>query len=150
MLRQEKSLPSEAPEAPFPVRADLNDFEAWVQWASKGFTGPSYDGLADWLRAVPGRTVRDWKGKGPSQPWPANDWDTPWHKLKPNEYREQAVRHLARELPQNVRQAAAHDPMLVWNDYGRKYRWRLPSDPPAEGANQSRGRDDSEPAAVHK
>lgn len=108
---------------------DAADFERHI--ASLMADRPEADRIAleRFLRANPGMTVRDWKGKGPSVPMGANNWDKPWHRLRTADVREEATRAFARELPQNVRQAAARDRGLIWNDLARKYRLRLPSDP---------------------
>ena len=77
-------------------------------------------------------TVGDWKGLGPVVPPDAQRWEKPWKRLKPDEVKAEAVRHFARELPRNLRQAAAHHPGLIWNALARKYRPRLASDPAAD------------------
>lgn len=112
---------------------DKQDFESHLASLLCGWEEPERSELEGFLRANPGMTVRDWKGLGPSVPVEAEQWEKPWHRLKPEEVRAEAVRRFARELPRNVRQAAARDPALIWNDLAHKYRRRLPSDPPFAG-----------------
>lgn len=113
---------------------DLADLEAHIARVVAGrASDPDYAGLADYLRANPGHTVRDYKGLGPSVPPDPRPWEKAWHKVTAEEVRTAAPAASARDLPRNVRQAAARDPGLIWNPLARKYRLRLPSDPPAEG-----------------
>ena len=109
---------------------DIEDFEAHIASLLRGREGAERADLNHFLRANPGLTVRDWKGKGPSMPMDAEPWEKPWHRLPAAEVKAEAVRWFARELPRNLRQAAARHPGLIWNELGRKYRHRLPSDPP--------------------
>lgn len=113
--------------------ADLDDFEAYVARQTHGREGPEFADLEAYLRAFPGRSVRDWKGKGLPSPRDAKVWEKPWQKLDPNEVRDAAVRSIARDLPRNIRQGAAHHPDLVWNKFARKYRLRVPTDPAPMG-----------------
>lgn len=109
---------------------DLADRETHIARVVSGrHCDPDFAGLADFLRANPGRTVRDYKGKGPSVPPEPRPWEKAWPDLKPEEARSAAIAASARDLPQNVRQAAARDPALIWNPLARKYRLRLSSDP---------------------
>lgn len=108
---------------------DIADFDQHIAALTAGRSEPDRSDLERFLRANPGMTVRDWKGTGPSVPLEAEAWDKPWHRLKADEVRRDAVRSFARELPQNLRQAAARDTGLIWNELARKYRLRLPSDP---------------------
>lgn len=110
-------------------RNDLADRESFIGTIISDYTEPDRSDLAAYLRANPGHTVRDWKAKGPTIPQDAERGETPWPKLKPNEVREAAIAASARDLPRNVRQAAAHDPALIWNPLARKYRLRLDTDP---------------------
>lgn len=127
--RKRETMVSPVPRPPSPCAADLADFEAFVIHVTEWRGEPDRSDLATFLRANPGLTVRDWKGKGPSVPLDAERWEAPWSKLKPDEVRSEAVKWLARELPQNVREAAARDPALIWNPLARKYRVRLDTDP---------------------
>lgn len=112
---------------------DQNDFEAHITRLLRGRCEEDRESLNRFLRANPGMTVGDWKGKGPVIPADAEAWEKPWHRLKASEVHEQASRYFARELPRNLRQAAARDPAMIWNPLARKYRLRLPSDPQPEG-----------------
>lgn len=113
-------------------RNDRDDFEAHIAHLLRWRSGEDRESLERFLRTNPGKTVGDWKGKGPVVPVDAEEWEKPWHRLKAEEVQQEAVRYFARELPHNLRQAAARDPALIWNPVARKYRLRLPSDPPAE------------------
>lgn len=108
---------------------DKADFEAHIASLLAGRGEPDRSELERYLRSNPGKTVRDWKGLGPSVPPDAERWEKPWRRLKADEVAAEAVRHFARELPRNLRQAAAHHPGLVWNDLARKYRHRCADDP---------------------
>jgi hypothetical protein len=112
---------------------DQLDFDAHIASLLAGRAEPDRSDLERFLRANPGMTVGDWKGSGPVIPADAEGWEKPWSRLKVEEVRAEAVRHFARELPRNLRQAAARDPGLIWNALARKYRVRLPSDPKADG-----------------
>jgi hypothetical protein len=112
---------------------DIDDFEAHIASLLAGRVEPDRSDLERYLRANPGMTVGDWKGLGPVVPPDAQRWERPWKRLKPDEVKAEAVRHFARELPRNLRQAAAHHPGLIWNALARKYRPRLASDPAADG-----------------
>lgn len=108
---------------------DYDDFETHIASLLSGRSEPDRSELERFLRANPGMTVGDWKGKGPIIPADAEGWEKPWHRLPLVQVREEAVRHFARELPCNFRQAAARHPGLIWNPLARKYRVRQPSDP---------------------
>lgn len=109
--------------------ADLDDFEQYIARQTRGRDGSDRDDLEAFLRAFPGLSVGDWKGKGLEAPMDAWPWEKPWQKLKAAEVRDAATRTIARDLPRNIRQAAGHDSGLIWNNYARKYRLRLASDP---------------------
>ena len=113
---------------------DIDDFEAHIAHLLEGRCEEDRDSLERFLRANPGMTLRDWKGKGPSIPVDAAPWEKPWHKLRGDEVAQEAVRWFARELPRNLRQAAARHPGLIWNPVARKYRRRCAGDPDREGA----------------
>jgi hypothetical protein len=115
-----------------PSPADLADREAFIERLCSWHSEPDRSHLARFLRANPGMTVRDWKGKGPVVPAEPVLGEKPWHRLKPEQVRHDAIRATARDLPRNVRQAAARDPGLIWNPLARKYRLRLPSEPAGE------------------
>lgn len=109
---------------------DLADREAHIARVAAGRDfDPDYARLAEYLRANPGHTVRDYKGLGPSAPAEPRPWEKVWQKVTAEEVRAAALAATARDLPCNVRQAAARDPGLIWNPLARKYRLRLPSDP---------------------
>lgn len=108
---------------------DLADREAFICRVVSGYAEPDRGELAAYLRANPGQTARDWKGKGPSLPFDEERGEAPWSKLKADDVRPIAIAASARDLPQNIRQAAARDPALIWNPLARKYRLRLASDP---------------------
>jgi len=112
---------------------DITDFEAHIAFLLSGRVEPDRSELERFLRANPGLTVGDWKGSGPVVPADAQRWEKPWRLLPSDAVKEEAARHFARELPRNLRQAAARDPGLIWNPLARKYRLRTPADPPAEG-----------------
>ena len=122
----------------FVLPNDIADFEAHIAPLIQARWPEEREGFERFLRANPGMTVRDWKGKGPSLPLDPQPWEKPWHKLKPDEVATEAVRCFARELPHNLRLAAARHPDLVWNDYARKYRLRLPGDLPDGRGYQKR------------
>jgi hypothetical protein len=110
--------------------ADLADFEAFIAAQTDHMREPDRSDCHSYLRAHPGHSIRDWKGKSASCLLPGATRDEkPWQSLKPVVVREAATSDLARHLPHNVRQAAAHDPELVWNPLARKYRLRQPGDP---------------------
>lgn len=127
--RETRFRPSPVPS---PVPADLDDFEAYIARQVRGREGEERDDLEAYLRTYPGRSVADWKGKALTAPVDALPWERPWHKLNRAEVRDAATRSLARDLPLNIRKAAGRDPGLIWNDYARKYRARLASDPAHE------------------
>ena len=108
---------------------DLADREAFIGRVVSGYAEPDRGELAAYLRANPGQTARDWKGKGRSLPFDAQRGEAPWSKLKADDVRSAAIAASARDLPQNIRQAAARDPGLIWNPLARKYRLRLNTDP---------------------
>lgn len=108
---------------------DALDRDAHIARLASQWAEPERSELARFLRANPGMTVRDWKGKGPSLPVDAQPSERHWAKLSPREVRKAAAIASARDLPCNVRQAAGRDPALIWNPLARKYRLRLPSDP---------------------
>ena len=110
-------------------RNDIADFEQHIASQIAGRPEPDRSDLEAFLRRNPGMTVRDWKGLGPSIPLDAEGWEKPWHRLPSAEVKREAVREFARELPRNLRQAAARHPDLIWNPLARKYRVRQPSDP---------------------
>ena len=112
-----------------PTRADVADFEAYIARELIGRSEPDRSDLELYLRRFPGHSLRDWKGKSIIRPLDARPFDKAWHKLKAADVHAVATATIARELPQNVRQAAARDPALIWNPLARKYRLRLPSDP---------------------
>lgn len=110
---------------------DLADFEAFIAGSIAHLSEPDRSDCEGYLRAYPGKSMRDWKGKSAAY-LPAREYDQkPWQSLKPGMVRDMATSRLARDLPHNVRQAAAHDPELVWNPLARKYRQRQPGDPRA-------------------
>ena len=131
---------------------DIADFEAHIASFLTGRVEPDRSDLERYLRANPGMTVGDWKGLGPVVPPDAQRWEKPWKRLKPDEVKAEAVRHFARELPRNLRQAAAHHPGLIWNAVARKYRPRLASDPAADAypASEVNALAPQGPAAVHR
>lgn len=108
---------------------DKADFENHIVFLLAGRVEPDRSELERFLRANPGLTVGDWKGSGPVVPADEQRWEKPWRRLPANEVREEAARHFARELPRNLRQAAARHLDLIWNPLARKYRLRLPTDP---------------------
>lgn len=108
---------------------DKADFEAHIASLLTGRVEPDRSDLERYLRANPGKTVGDWKGMGPVIPLDAAQWEKPWRRLKADEVAAEAVKHFARELPRNLRQAAARHPGLVWNALARKYRPRVTGDP---------------------
>lgn len=116
-----------------PLAADLADFEQYIACQLRGWGEPERADLEAYLRRFPGHSVADWKGKGVCPPLDAAPYHRPWSKLKAEEVRAAATRTIARDLPRNIRQAAARDRALIWNAYARKYRLRLPGDPQPEG-----------------
>lgn len=109
--------------------ANLADFEAFIAAQIAHMHDPDRSDFERYLRAHPGHSMRDWKGKSAPFLPPATVDERPWSTLKPVMVREMATSALACHLPHNVRQAAAHDPELVWNPLARKYRLRQPGDP---------------------
>ncbi len=128
----QKAVPGRLPTEPKVSTADLDDFEAYIARQVRGREGDERDDLEAYLRTYPGRSVADWKGKALTAPVDALPWEKPWHKLNRDEVRDAATRSLARDLPLNIRKAAGRDPGLIWNDYARKYRARLATDPAHE------------------
>lgn len=112
-----------------PTDNDLADFEMFIAGQIANFHEPDRSDLECYLRAHPGHSLRDWKGKSAVHLSGAAIGEKPWSSLKPVAVRELATGRLARDLPLNVRQAAARDPELVWNPLARKYRLRVPGDP---------------------
>ena len=134
-----EQLAAFAPCAPFPIPvfeppcdpspADIADFEEFVSRSIAWRQEPERGDLERYLRRFPGHSVRDWKGKGLPCPLDADERERPWRRLKAAEVQIEATKCISRELPRNLRQAAARDPALIWNPLARKYRLRLPSDP---------------------
>jgi hypothetical protein len=116
-----------------PSAADLADFEQYISGQLRGWGEPERSDLEAYLRRFPGHSVADWKAKSVCPPLDAEPHHLPWWKLKAEEVREVATRTIARDLPRNIRQAASRHPDLIWNPLARKYRQRLPSDPPVRG-----------------
>lgn len=112
-------------------QADLADFEAFIAGSIAHLREPDRSDCEGYLRAYPGKSIRDWKGKSAGYLLGREHDQKPWQSLKPGFVRDMATSRLARDLPHNVRQAAAHDPELVWNPLARKYRLRQPGDPRA-------------------
>lgn len=115
-----------------PAPADLADFEQYISNQLQGWAETVRPDLEAYLRRFPGHSVADWKAKGPTSPLDAAPYEARWSKLPIAEVRQAATRTIARDLPRNVRQAAARDLDLIWNPLARKYRVRLLSDPPHE------------------
>jgi hypothetical protein len=128
-----------------PSAADLADFEQYIADQLRGRGETECADLEAYLRRFPGHSVADWKGKSMCPPLDAAPYHRPWSKLKAEEVREAATRAIARDLPRNVRQAAGRDPALIWNEYARKYRLRMPGDPPAETPGVSKVKRSTEP-----
>lgn len=112
-----------------PLAADLADFEDYIASQTAGRTGAERDELEAYLRRFPGHSVSDWKAKGLPHPLDAEPYQKPWRKLPREEVRAEGTRTIARDLPRNIRQAAARDPDLIWNPLARKYRLRVDGDP---------------------
>lgn len=113
---------------------DLADFEAFIDAALRGRTGAERLDLEQYLRSHPGHTVRDWKGKGDPHFLCPDETDEPsWDRLNTAQVQEVATREVARNLPRNVRQAAARDACLIWSSLARRYRFRRWDDPEPEG-----------------
>ena len=108
---------------------DIADFEAFITGSIVHLQEPDRSDCEHYLRAHPGHSLRDWKGKSAPYLPPATVDEKPWSVLKPQMVRDMATSRLARDLPHNIRQAAAHDPELAWNPLARKYRLRQPDDP---------------------
>jgi hypothetical protein len=115
--------------------ADVADFKAWVEHQVASCTPDEQAQFERYLRAFPGRSWRDYKGKGdPCFPAPTQHGERPWRKLRPDDVRALAVTTLARDLPRNYRQAASHDRALIFNELARKYRYRTDEELEAGGA----------------
>ncbi|MXP48434.1 hypothetical protein GRI43_13655 [Altererythrobacter luteolus] len=112
---------------------DIEDFEFHIARCIRGRPDNEALELRTYLLNNPGKTVRDWKGRGPSVPIEAQPGEKHWNWLRKADVHDAATTAFARELPRNIRQAAARDPGLIWNRLARKYRKRLPSDPPPGG-----------------
>ncbi len=108
---------------------DIADHEAYIVGQTAHMREPDRSDCRRYLRANPGHSIREWKGKPASYLSGAAVDDKPWQSLKPAEVRQMATSRLARDLPHNISQAAARDPALVWNPLARKYRLRQPGDP---------------------
>ncbi len=126
---------------------DIEDFERQIARATRGRTDEEAQEVRSYLLANPGQTVRDYKGKGPTIPSDRQVGEKHWTKLRRADVQAAATTAFARDLPHNIRQAAASDPGLIWNNLARKYRKRLPSDPPG-GGHESYRLGSEEPAAV--
>lgn len=114
---------------------DIADFEAFVAGQIDGWCEPERSDLEQYLRAQPGRSVRDWKAKASPCPAPMEPGELAWARLHVSDVREAATQNVARELPRSVRQAAGRDRGLIWNQLAAKYRLREPTDPPAAPEN---------------
>lgn len=113
---------------------DLDDFEAFIAEALRGRTGTERAEVERYLRDHPGEDIRDWKGKCDRWHLPqAKPEEQPWETLSLAHVRALATRELARRLPRNIRQAAARDPCLIWNELARRYRLKRPDDCDGEG-----------------
>lgn len=121
------------------LEADRADFDAYVASQLNGWTDPLRAEVEGFLRAYPGSSVRDWKGKGCDAPMPAQADEAAWLDLDPNEVRHRAIATVARLLTRNIRQAAGRDPSLIWNPLARKYRLRLASEDGRADAGQGEG-----------
>lgn len=121
------------------LEADRTDFDAYIAGQLRGWTDPNRGEVEAFLRAHPGSSVRDWKGKGHEAPAPASEDEAAWASLDPNEVRDRATATVARLLTRNIRQAAGRDPSLIWNPLARKYRLRLASEEARDGPEQDGG-----------
>jgi hypothetical protein len=120
---------------PFSVN-DCADFEQFIAGQLRNWIGTERKEIESYLRRSPGHTVRDWKGKGdPDFLPPSERSECDWNQLPRDDVREIATINIARDLPANVRQAAARDPALIWNPLARRYRFRQ-SDDPVHGRGQ--------------
>ena len=104
--------------------ADTGDFKQWVEAQVAACRPEDQDDVRRYLRANPGHTLREWKGKGDPNLLAAQPGEIPWKRLAPADVRLIATTTVARCLPQNVRQAAAHDPALIFNKLAKKYRFK--------------------------
>lgn len=128
LIGANRKTPDRPSPVPFYDRNDIADFEQHIAALITGWGEPDRSDLEAFLCRNPGMTIRDWKGLGPSIPLEPEGWEKPWHRLKPEEVKREAVKAYARELPCNLRQAAARHPDLIWNPLARKYRVRQPDD----------------------
>ena len=115
--------------------SDRADFEAFVAGQITDRREPERSELEQYLRDHPGQSVRDWKAKPLPCPVPVAIGERAWSALDASDVRAAATRHIARELPRSVRQAAGRDPGLVWNRLASKYRMRVPTDAKPEAEN---------------
>lgn len=88
---------------------------------------PSDADLASFLSRNPSLTTRDYKGKGfgpfaPFDPHHLGPGEKPWHRFTAREVRAFAITYPARFLSKGVRQAAARDQGLTWDEVTRRYR----------------------------
>ena len=125
-------VPRPLSEMRSPLPGDVADLEDYIARLVSGRAEPDRSNLEGYLRLHPGHTLRDWKGKGPTLPPETDPKEKPWRSLSREEVRAAAVATSARDLPRNVRQAAARDNGLVWNPLARKYRLRRHDDPPRD------------------
>jgi hypothetical protein len=117
------------------VEADRADFETYIAAELRGRSGTERTEAEAFLRANPGMSVRDWKGKGFPMSLGEPDQED-WSDLDPDQVREAATRQPARLLARNVRQAAGRDPSLVWNPLARRYRRRVAGEERCGGLGQ--------------
>lgn len=80
--------------------------------------------ITAYLAANPGKTVRDYKGKdtAPFDKFYAPPGEVPFDRLDRDHVRYRADGIPARLLPRNVRQAAARDEGMFWDEAARAYR----------------------------
>lgn len=83
--------------------------------------------LAAFLAANPAMTPRDFKGKGfgafaPFDPHHVGPKELPWREQDRREVRALAITYPARFLTKGVRQAAARDAGLTWDEVTGRYR----------------------------
>lgn len=110
-------------------QADHADLEDYIARQIAGMATPDRASLGAYLRANPGHSMRDWKGKSIGHLFGATPGEPDWASLRPDTVRIEATAAPARYLSRPMRQAAARNKALVWNPLARKYRLRVPGDP---------------------
>jgi len=108
------------------IRTDHLSMEEFMTTNStpNGPAGDDPAALAAYLAANPGKTPRDYKGKGGFvfDKYHVGPNELPFDRLDRDHVRCRVDGVPARYLPRNLRQAAGRDPALAWDEATRAYR----------------------------